>query len=651
MTVSTTGLRVTHLGNGATVAFSFPYRFLANGDLDVTLIQSDGTEVTQTLNTDYTVTGAGVESGGTVTMNVAPATGEKLFIRRELELTQEIDYITGDRFPAETHETALDRLTMIAQQLDEGVSRALKITSVDADAGVDPSLPPVSPGDAFTWSPDGTGFVNLPLRFGSLTPEDVIVAPNIALLRTLSGADGGYAFVAGYYAAGDGGGGPIRVWKSGEAPGTYVDNGGPIIVPTGGDGSGAWVWEYSGAVNVRWFGAVGDGVTDDTDSINGAIALAGQYGTVVFPDGQKSFLISSELVQLDGQQWIFEGGQRASKLLKGYNGNVIKTATLGRLISPFVDGNGATYTGTNIVIPSGTFSQYLENVRTVSSQGPGILFEKNAGGGNRINGSEGDTTSPETVGVISLTEDTTAVPRFWNDVYLSGGVLDLTGGGNGLSVSNFYIRDILTGYTGPTRSALFKMSNGRFADLGGTSTLTAADAYFTNTSFATNLTLDDCQGVKFSPTCTLDGITENTANSRFNSWFKAGQIHNTIWTAQDGSLGAIGDGALTMRYSREGESCKIQLEFTFGSTTTTPSGSGQWLFTLPFKGSQGLDQRGLFVNIYDSSDTSDTFSLGAVAADNAQVGFGINGQGVRNGYPLVWAAGDMIIANFEYLVR
>ena len=75
---------------------------------------------------------------------------------------------------------------------------------------------------------------------------DVVAAmvDNIADLRALpsySSQDGMSVQLRGYYTPGDGGGGPLRIWKGGAAPGTYVDNGGSIIVPTGGDGSGAWV--------------------------------------------------------------------------------------------------------------------------------------------------------------------------------------------------------------------------------------------------------------------------------------------------------------------------------------------------------------------------------------------------------------------------
>ena len=127
MTISTTTSRVSYNGNDVTVGFSFPYLFLANADLVVILYDSLGVGTTQVLDTDYTVTGAGDIAGGTVTMTTAPATGEQLVIYREMDLTQEVDYITGDAFPADTHERALDRLTMIAQQLNETLGRSIKV--------------------------------------------------------------------------------------------------------------------------------------------------------------------------------------------------------------------------------------------------------------------------------------------------------------------------------------------------------------------------------------------------------------------------------------------------------------------------------------------------------------------------------------------
>jgi len=127
MTISTTASRISYNGNGVTTVFSFPYRFLANGHLVVVSVSSTGVETTKTLTTDYTVSGAGDDAGGSVTMLVAPASGTRLIIYRDTDIVQETDYISGDPFPAETHERAIDRLTMIAQEIGSDADRSIKV--------------------------------------------------------------------------------------------------------------------------------------------------------------------------------------------------------------------------------------------------------------------------------------------------------------------------------------------------------------------------------------------------------------------------------------------------------------------------------------------------------------------------------------------
>ena len=87
-----------------------------------------------------------------------------------------------------------------------------------------------------------------------------IVIPTIATLRNTPVGLGEFVTVEGYYVAGDGGGGQF-IGAAGAAPGTYVDNGGTIIVPTGGNGSAAWLRPIAGFVNVLWFGAKADVIT------------------------------------------------------------------------------------------------------------------------------------------------------------------------------------------------------------------------------------------------------------------------------------------------------------------------------------------------------------------------------------------------------
>lgn len=159
MTVSTTNNRVSYAGNGSTTAFSFPNKFLANGDLVVVLrVNSTGVETTKTITTHYTVTGAGAANGGTVTMVTAPASGETLIIYRDPTKTQTTDLVENDGLPAETVEATLDKLTMIAQRQQDLVERSVRLTD-GFSASFDTKLPTLlTANKALIINADADGF-------------------------------------------------------------------------------------------------------------------------------------------------------------------------------------------------------------------------------------------------------------------------------------------------------------------------------------------------------------------------------------------------------------------------------------------------------------------------------------------------------------
>src|SRR4051812_40402438 len=119
MTVETDLDRAQYATNATTGPWTVPFYFLASDELAVTYTDAAGVDHTLTLNVDYTVVGAGDPDGGTITTTQAYAAGGQLVILRDMLLTQETEYVDGDGFPAKSHERALDRLTMIAQQLRE----------------------------------------------------------------------------------------------------------------------------------------------------------------------------------------------------------------------------------------------------------------------------------------------------------------------------------------------------------------------------------------------------------------------------------------------------------------------------------------------------------------------------------------------------
>ena len=88
MTISTESTRVEYTGDGATLPFAVPFKFLVKTDLVVVLRTIlTGVDVVQSIYTHYTVTGAG-DANGTVTFVTAPPSTQKVVIYNDPPLTQ-----------------------------------------------------------------------------------------------------------------------------------------------------------------------------------------------------------------------------------------------------------------------------------------------------------------------------------------------------------------------------------------------------------------------------------------------------------------------------------------------------------------------------------------------------------------------------------
>ena len=130
MTISTTTNKISFTGNNSTTVFAYNFKILADADLQV---YEAG--VLKSLSTHYTVSGAGDAGGGNVTFGSAPASSASVVIVRNMVQTQQVDYVANDPFPAETHEGALDRLTLIAQDVSKDVEGAFRFADTVTDAG------------------------------------------------------------------------------------------------------------------------------------------------------------------------------------------------------------------------------------------------------------------------------------------------------------------------------------------------------------------------------------------------------------------------------------------------------------------------------------------------------------------------------------
>lgn len=336
MTITATESRWDYVGDGSTKAFPFSNRVFAATDLRVLL---DGQRQTG----GYTVSGIDAITGGQVVFGVAPAVGAVVTLIRATPAKQLTAYPSNDRFPATAHERALDKLTVVAQQLETGLSRTLRLP--DLEPGGDLTLPVAQEraGRLMTFNMAGTPTAS------DLTVAQLEGAAQAAWLDGQSVGD-----VTGY--VGDGvtvrfptghnliskssvtvviGGvkqlpdaysidGQDVVLVAAPEAGLAVDirvlgvnvaladaSGSQIIVP-GAIAPRPLVQHLGDVTNCRSIGAAADGVTDDAALLNAALARGGD---VYLPDG--GYLIESGLTMSVAGTRLY--GPGAIKLAAGFD--------------------------------------------------------------------------------------------------------------------------------------------------------------------------------------------------------------------------------------------------------------------------------------------------------------------------------------------
>jgi hypothetical protein len=128
MTVSSQANRAgPYLGNGTTTTFPFSMKSFAPSDIQAVVTDLNGNDTFLSYGSDYTVainSDQTASPGGSVTLTVAPAAGYSLTLLRNLGFTQGASLPDQGGFYPEVIEAALDRLTMLAQQLKEKIDRA-----------------------------------------------------------------------------------------------------------------------------------------------------------------------------------------------------------------------------------------------------------------------------------------------------------------------------------------------------------------------------------------------------------------------------------------------------------------------------------------------------------------------------------------------
>jgi hypothetical protein len=227
--------------NGSKTRFDFPFPIFADEDLKVYL---DGA----LQNGGYMVSEAGESAGGYITFDNAPATGLSVTLKRELPLERMTDFIEGGDFSARAINNEFDYLMSAVQQVSRGQDHMLHYADYETPAN--------------NTLPAKTVRANKALGF-------------------------------------DGAGNPIAVeLENAAAASNFTAQGYGAVSRSASD-------KHGDVVSIKDFGAVGDGLADDTLALQQALAA---HGAVYVPEG--AYLTSATITLNEGQR-LFGAGNKS----------------------------------------------------------------------------------------------------------------------------------------------------------------------------------------------------------------------------------------------------------------------------------------------------------------------------------------------------
>ena len=279
---------------------SFAFGFIVFETEDLVVLKN---KAIQTHITDYTITGLGVDTGGTVEFNLGLTAGDRVEILRVTVPQNPTTLEEGGPFPAATVEDQIDHNTAATIDLNAQFDRTLRlpitsesiVTELPDPLVADAFVAVNNTADGFRYTALPTSFPTAPTRifdvknFGAV--GDGVTDDAAAIMSAAAGAEAGWVrFPVGTY----------KISSSFSLNNVFLEPGARLSVDAAQSltvdgvvfadrddhifqGAGTYVLPLQTPVYPEWFGAVRDGATDDSAAITAAHTAAN--GRVVFQPG------------------------------------------------------------------------------------------------------------------------------------------------------------------------------------------------------------------------------------------------------------------------------------------------------------------------------------------------------------------------------
>jgi hypothetical protein len=394
-------------------------------------------------------------------------------------------------------------------------------------------------------------------------------------------------------------------------------------------------------VNVRAFGARGDGTTDDAAAFQAALDLA---TGVLVPEG--TYKIGSSLSMPDNSG-LFGMGRRLTKLQRGFTGDLISSMGSYCAIEHLqIDGIQATYgNGIGVKVPGTSFGQVMYAVEITNFVEPCLQFAADGGSTSRFIACSFFTAGTiDTVGAVKINgTDTGAVPRHFVGCESGGCTLFDFGGCNDLFI-----------YGGFSNGLIFNALSSKVLlhgmRLGSPHPVTIkGDGHcIVGNNFADGVTIDPAATGIFYGDNSAASVTWAPTAATYCSISHPKQLFTSAWTQASGTQPALGNGTIELEYSRAGMVVTASFRFVSGTTSTYGNNAVAYQFLMPFRASQSVVVQCGVLTMNDPATGTDYQCSYQIPGGTNLLTLGYNGGAVRLNTPFAETTGTKIQGQITY---
>lgn len=405
-------------------------------------------------------------------------------------------------------------------------------------------------------------------------------------------------------------------------------------------------------VSVRNFGAVGDGVTDDTAAIQAAINAVQDLGTGprslrINSTGAGVYKVTAPLV-VSANFLTVEWDSTNAIIKKFFNGEVFHiNGGEVEFHRCAIDGNGATYTGGGIRLLTNAANSFrLINPRIKETASAPVLIEPNGGSLMKVIGGMlqpfGANAAGPTHAIAMTGPDTGPANRKMIGVSTGGAPIFDASGAETVQIIGCDGSKITTSSTSKKVSA----TGNRMQTAGANNPISGVDHCFVGNTVASSFELaagaSNCV-VKENVTVGAEVIDGSGNTTNKVAIFSSN--YTPVWGAATTNP-VLGNGTLSGTFDRHDKQVTATVDLTMGSTTTY--GVGAYTFSMPLSAAAGRT----FTGSAWLLDNGTAFYVGTVLVTggglSAQVYFNATAGAMSATVPITLAAGDRLRFEVTY---